>query len=295
MARVLKTGLAFLLLATCAASAAEDAYVAEIQKSRQESDAFMRSDRSPLRLVGRFQVAEGVATLGSDPASTILFPERAPRQIGRLTRRGREFRFEVSAGVPVTINGKPMNGAADVHVAKSPEPSDRVGVGDFLFAIRPVGEDFYLLLQDSKSTLLREFKGSTWFPVDTAYRVEAQFSPYEQKETTTVPFTSGDSQTFTAGGDVIFQLAGQTMRLKTFETSGGLFVMFRDQTSGKETYGGGRFLEAPTPQGGKTTLDFNKAYNPYCAFNPYAVCPVPPRENRLPVRIAAGETYQGHP
>jgi uncharacterized protein len=295
MARVSKTGLAFLLLATCAASAADDAYVAEIQKSRQESDAFMRSDRSPLRLLGRFQVAEGVATLGSDPASTILFPERAPRQIGKLTRRGGEFRIEVSAGVPVTINGKLITGVADLHVAKSPEPSDRVGTGDFLFAIRPVGEDFYLLLQDSRSALLRDFKGCTWFPIDTGFRIEAQFSPYEQKEKVLVPFTSGENQTFTAGGDVIFQLAGQTMRLKTFEAHGGLFVMFRDQTSGKETYGGGRFLEAPMPQGGRTTLDFNKAYNPYCAFNPYAVCPVPPRENRLPVRIEAGETYQGHP
>jgi len=295
MARVSKTSLAFLLLAAHAAYAADDAYVAEIQKSRQESDALMRSDKSPLRLVGRFQIAEGAATLGSDPASTIVFPERAPRQIGKLTRHGQEFRFEASAGVPVTINGKSETGVADLHVAKNPEPSDRVGTGDFLFAIRPIGEDFYLLLQDSNSALLREFKGSTWFPIDAAYRVEAQFSPYAQKETTMVPFTSGGTEPFTAAGDVVFHLGGQTLRLKTFESHGSLLVMFRDQTSGKETYGGGRFLEAPTPKDGKTTLDFNKAYNPYCAFNPYAVCPVPPRENRLPVRIVAGETYQAHP
>lgn len=283
------------MLATSAAYAADDGYVEEIQKSRQESDAFMRSDKSPLRLVGRFQVAEGVATLGSDPASTILFPERAPRLIGKLTRRGGEFRFEVAGGVSMAINGKPLDGAAGLHVAKSPAPSDRLSVGDFSFAIRPVGEDFYLLLQDSKSAFLRDFKGCTWFPIDPGFRIEAQFLPYEQKEKVPVAFTSGENQTFTAGGDVMFQVAGQMMRLKTFETSGGLLVMFRDQTSGKETYGGGRFLAAPAPQGGKTTLDFNKAYSPYCAFDPYAVCPVPPHENRLPVRIAAGETYQNHP
>lgn len=293
--RVSETGLAFLLLARGTVCAADDEYVAEIQKSRQESEAFMRSDKSPLRLVGRFQVAEGVATLGSDPASTIVFPERAPRQIGKLTRHGGEFRFDACAGIPVTINGSPITGGADLHVAKSPEPSDRVGTGDFLFAIRPVGQDFCLLLQDSKSALLREFKGSTWFAVDIAHRVEAQFSPYAQKERTMVPFTSGGSEPFIAAGDVVFQLAGQKLRLKTFESHGSLLVMFRDQTSGKETYGGGRFLEAPMPKDGKTTLDFNKAYNPYCAFNPYAVCPAPPRENRLPVRIAAGETYLNHP
>lgn len=293
--RLSTTDLFFFLALTGAAHAADDGYVAEIQKSRHESDAFMRSDKSPLRLVGRFQVAEGVTTLGSDPASTVVFPGRAPQQIGKITRHGREFRFEVSAGVPVTINTKPVTGVADLHVAKNPEPSDRVGTGDFLFAVRPIGEDFYLLLQDSNSALLREFKGSTWFPIDAAYRVEAQFSPYAQKETTMVPFTSGGTEPFTAAGDVIFELAGQTLRLKTFESHGSLLVMFRDQTSGKETYGGGRFLEAPAPQGGKTTLDFNRAYNPYCAFNPYAVCPVPPRENRLPVRITAGETYHSHP
>jgi len=293
--RASKTGFSFLLLATWVACAADDAYVAEIQKSRQESDAFMRSDKSPLRLVGRFQVAEGVSTLGSDPAATIVFPERAPRQIGKLTRHAREFRFETSPGVVVTINGKPITGAAELHVAKNPEPSDRVGTGDFLFAIRPIGEDFYLLLQDANSPFLRDFKGSTWFPIDAAYRAEAQFSPYPQKETTLVPFTSGGSEPYTARGDVVFQLGGRTLRLKTFESHGSLLVMFLDQTSGKETYGGGRFLGAPMPKDGKTILDFNKAYNPYCAFNPYAVCPIPPRENRLTVRIVAGERYVNHP
>lgn len=292
--RVSETGFGFLLLATLSACAADDAYVAEIQKSRRESDAFMRSDKSPLRLVGRFQVAENVSTPGSDPASTIVFPERAPRQIGKLTRQGRAFRFEASPGVEITINGNLINAAVELHVAKSPEPSDRVGTGDFLFAIRPIGEDFYLLLQDANSPFLREFKGSAWFPIDTAYRVEAQFTPYAQKETTLVPFTSGGSEPYTASGDVIFQLGGQTLRLKTFESHGTLLVMFRDQTSGKETYGGGRFLGAPLPKDGKTTLDFNRAYNPYCAFNPYAACPTPPRENRLPIRIAAGEKYVNH-
>lgn len=86
----------------------------------------------------------------------------------------------------------------------------------------------------------------------------------------------------------------QTLRLKAFVTGDQLFVMFRDQTSGKETYGGGRYINAKAPQEGKAVLDFNEAYNPYCAFSPYAACPIPPRRNHLPIRIVAGATYANH-
>ena len=87
---------------------------------------------------------------------------------------------------------------------------------------------------------------------------------------------------------------GQTFRLKAFATGDQLFVMFRDQTSGKETYGGGRYINAEAPKDGKVILDFNKAYNPYCAYSPYAACPTPPRQNHLAVRIEAGATYVNH-
>jgi uncharacterized protein (DUF1684 family) len=291
--RVSKPGLALLALAI-RATCADEAYLAEIQKWRQESDTFMRSEKSPLRLVGRFKLEEGVSTLGSDPASTAVFPERAPKQAGTITRHGGAFSFEAAAGIPAAINGQPVNRSTVLQVAKNPKPSDRMSVGDFTFAVRPAGDDFYLLLQDSQSAFLREFKGRTWFPIDPAYTIEAQFSPYEKEQEILVPYTTGSAEPFKASGDVIFQLMGQTLRLRVFVQGQNLFVMFRDQTSARETYGGGRYLEAAVPQNGKTVLDFNKAYNPYCAFSPYANCPIPPRQNRLPVPIAAGETYVNH-
>jgi uncharacterized protein (DUF1684 family) len=294
MSRVTKRCLALLVLVASVGCAADEAYLAEIQKWRQENDAFLRSDRSPLRLVGRFQVGEGTTTLGSDPASAIVFPDRAPRQLGTLTRHGGAFSFEAAQGTPATVNEQPLTGAASLKVAKPPAPSDRIGTGDFSFAIRPLGDDFYLLLQDSQSSFLREFKGSTWFPIDAAYRVDAQFSAYRQQEKVLVPYTGGSAEVFTASGDIVFQLGEQTFRLKAFVTGDQLFVMFRDQTSGKETYSGGRYMNAKAPQDGKVILDFNKAYNPYCAFSPYAACPIPPRQNHLPIRIAAGATYTNH-
>lgn len=292
--RVIVRSLALLVLAAGAVRAADQAYIAEIQKWRQENNEFLRSEKSPLRLVGRFQVAEGVSTLGSDPASTIVFPDRAPKQIGTLTRHDKTFTFEAAAGTSITVNGQPLSGSATLKVVKPPAPSDRIGTGDFLFAIRPLGEDYYLLLQDSQSSYLREFKGSTWFPIDAAYKVEAQFSAYSQQEKVQIPYTGGSAEVFTASGDLVFQLEGQTLRLKAFVTGDQLFVMFRDQTSGKETYGGGRYINAEAPKDGKVILDFNKAYNPYCAFSPYAACPIPPRQNHLPIPIAAGARYAGH-
>ena len=291
--RLSKPGLALVVLAVGMVGAA-DAYVAEIQKCRQQSDTFMRSEKSPLRLVGRFKVEEGASTLGSDPASTIVFPGRAPRQIGTVMRRGQAFSFEPATGTQVAINGQPVTRSTVLEVAKNPKPSDRISVADFTFAIRPSGGDFYVLLQDSQSVFLREFKGETWFPVDPAYRIEAQLSPYEKEQQVLVPYTAGSAEPFKVAADVIFQLMGQTLRLKVFVSGDHLFVMFRDGTSGKETYGGGRYMEAAAPQNGKTILDFNKAYNPYCAFSPYASCPIPPRQNRLPIPIAAGETYLNH-
>jgi len=151
------------------------------------------------------------------------------------------------------------------------------------------------MLTDAQSQFLKNFKGATWFPVNAAYRIEAQFQPAEVSGNVTMQRTDGSSMTFQAAGDLVFELAGQKLRLQAFILPGtkSLFVPFRDATSGKETYGGGRFLEADLPKGGRTILDFNKAYNPYCAYSPYAICPIVPRENRLSVAIRAGETLEG--
>jgi len=290
---LVNTAVHGLLLATAgAAFAADAAYIRQIEQDRRETDEFLRSERSPLRLVGRFRVKEGRSTLGSDPASAIGLPSRAPLHAGTIDRQGNQFYFEAAPGIAVGLNGKSALGTLKLQVAASPKPSDRVSFGDFTFAIRPIGGEFDLLLNDAQSPFLKEFTGTTWFPVDAAYRVEAQFQPYENSKTVMVPLTGGTAAPYTVSGEVVFQLAGRKLRLQALAAADGksLFIMFRDQTSGRETYGGGRFLDAETPRGGKTTLDFNKAYNPYCAYDPYAVCPIPPKENRLAVPIRAGET-----
>ena len=107
----------------------------------------------------------------------------------------------------------------------------------------------------------------------------------------------GQTEPSECPGYAEFQLGGKQLRLyPIFEEPGSkeLFYIFRDETSGKETYGAGRFLYSDLPKDGKVVLDFNKAYNPPCSFTPYATCPLPPPENRMTVRIEAGEKKYGH-
>ena len=287
-------GSRFLLVVAVTALAADSAYIRDVQEWRRQEDESMRSAKSPLLLVGRFKIGEGESTLGSAAGSIIGLPERAPQRVGTIIRHTRGLSLLVAAGTTLAVNEKPASGSIDLDTAASPAPSDRVSFGDFVFSIRPIGQDFYLLLIDKQSQLLRDFKGKTWFPIEPAYRVIAHLEPYAHPKTRDVADTTGSIRTYTSPGGLVFQLGGQTLRLEPLVVGEQLLVMFRDNTSGKETYGGGRFLDVEMPKAGQTVLDFNKAYNPYCAFNPYAACPVPQKENRLPVAVRAGETYSGH-
>jgi uncharacterized protein (DUF1684 family) len=283
---------ALCLLVISVGSAAEDTYRRDLEQDRRNTDEFLRSERSPLRLVGRFNVKEGNSTMGSDSACDLVLPPRAPSRLGTLQRQGDRFSFKPAAGVSVSLNGKPAASPFMLQVAPSPKPGDRMSSGDFTFAIRPVGDQFIALLNDAGSPFLKDFHGTTWFPVSRVYRLQAQFEPAPQKTSLVVQLTDGGSITYQVSGNLVFQLAGKTCRLQALSSSDAksLFVPFLDQTSGKETYGGGRFLEVPLPEGSKTTVDFNKAYNPYCAYNPNAICPVVPPHNRVPVPVRAGET-----
>jgi len=288
-----------LLLAILAASVAltaEDTYRAEIEKDRRDTDEMLRSTRSPLLLVGRFKVNEGSSSVGSDPNSAIVLPQKAPAHVGTLTRHGSIISFEPTPGVFISLNDKSISTSVVLHVAEPPNPTDRIGFGDFKFGVRPIDNEFALLLTDAQSPYLKNFTGTRWFAIDPAYRVIADFAPSAQPKTVLVPYTDGGEKTFTVSGDLTFQLAGQTLHLLALQStnSKGLFILFQDQTSGRETYGGGRFLEVDAPKEGKTILDFNKAGNPYCAYDPYAICPMPLKENRIAIPIRAGEKQSSH-
>jgi uncharacterized protein len=152
-------------------------------------------------------------------------------------------------------------------------------------------------VRDKNNPLRKAFTGTKWFPVSAAYRVEGTFTPYEKPKVIEVPNILGDIDRMPIPGIVTFTLNGQEHKLEPVAEPGDpqFWFIFRDLTSQKETYPAARFLYASAPVNGRMILDFNKAQNPPCAYNPYTTCPLPAEQNRLRTRIEAGEKrYDGH-
>lgn len=293
MLHALRRGWPALLLLAGLSSAAVDSYLAEIDKWRQDFDVDIRS-AGWLTGIGRFEVPEGVSTLGSGRTSSMrLAPLHARKALGEVTRHANSFRFAPAAGIRATIDGHPIGRTTTLSLKSG---SGKVRIGSLEFRIRELGDAYYLMIDDLDSPAITAFKGNSWFAVDESYRVPATFIAYEQPQKVRIPMTHIEwRQPMKSTGDVVFTLGGHRVRLKSFIDDDELFIMYTDQTNGKETYGGGRFLHAPLPKDGATVLDFNKSFNPYCSLNEYVMCPIPPAENRLEFRVAAGETFSAHP
>jgi uncharacterized protein (DUF1684 family) len=210
----------------------------------------------------------------------------APAHAGAFTFGNNTTTFQAEPGVEVFQKGKKVQAAR----LEPGTASDALTIGRLSMWLHKSGERFAIRLRDPEHTLRKTFSGLGWFPVDTAYRVQARFEPYDSPKSVPMLNILGDLEQFTSPGRVVFELQGETIDLEpVVSEENDLFFVFRDGTSGKETYGAARFLHADMPQAGQVILDFNKAYNPPCAFNPFTTCPLPPRENRLALRIEAGE------
>jgi uncharacterized protein (DUF1684 family) len=154
------------------------------------------------------------------------------------------------------------------------------------------GDRVGVRVKDSRSPVRTDFKGLDYFPLDPAWRMTGTFVPYDAPKKVPIPTVLGTTETMEAPGLVKLTIDGKELTLEPViedPTDPKLWFIFKDGTSAKETYGGGRFLYADMPKDGKVVVDFNQAYNPPCAFTPYATCPLPPKQNWLPIRVEAGE------
>lgn len=274
-----------------------DTFTRELQEWRERRDARLRSPDGWLTLIGLDWLKEGDNAVGSAPDAVVRLPEdRAPAKAGRLTLAGGQVTLTAERGVALTVDGKPLAGPtalrSDEHAA---EPSV-VALGSVSFFVISRNGRLAVRVKDSESPTRLGFKGVESFPADPSWRVIAKFEPYPEGKTLQVPTILGTVDTMKEPGAVVFEHGGQTYRLDTVLEEGetDLFLVFGDLTNRHETYGGGRFLYAKPPgPDGTVMLDFNRAYNPPCVFTPYATCPLPPANNKLPVRIEAGEKMYG--
>jgi uncharacterized protein (DUF1684 family) len=269
--------IAWPLLAGVALFAAT-AFQTGIAEWRSQREARLKADDGWLTVAGLFWLHEGGNTFGKDPANNIELPD-GPAKAGV---------FELHDGkVTVTMEGASRELWADsLDVAK---------VGRLSLFVIKRSDQYGIRLKDPESQYRREFHGIESYPPKEEYKVTAQWVAAPLK----IPILNiiGQNESMDSPGYAVFRLQGAEYRLRPVleePDAKELFYIFRDQTSAKETYGAGRFLYSAMPADGRVVLDFNKAYNPPCAFTPYATCPLPPPENRLAVRIEAGEKKYGH-
>ena len=285
--------LACLGLGCGAAVAADDT---DTQKWREQRETRLKADGGWLTVAGLFWLEPGENRFGTDPSNAIVLPAgSAPARAGVFVFDQGTTTLRAEPGVPITVAGKPVT----TQVMKpdaSGEP-DVAALGALTMQVIKRGERYAIRMKDKNSAMRRDFTGLRWFPIADSYKVTATWVPYDPPKEIAVPTILGTTEKMPCPGAAMFDIGGQQVRLEPVleePDAKELFYIFRDGTSGKETYGAGRFLYSDLPVDGKVVLDFNRAYNPPCAFTPYATCPLPPEQNRLSVRIEAGELAYGH-
>jgi uncharacterized protein (DUF1684 family) len=257
----------------------------ETWRAKHEADYM----REYVPLSGLFFLEKGWNAAGSAPSNRIVLSERVPASVGRFAYDGERVTFEPKAGAGVLLNGSPVTSGAQLRSDGS-DPYDRLSVGGVTFWVHESGGRRAIRVSDPNGAPAREFAGFRWFPIDERFRVTARFIKDPVPRPITMVNLSGDDQEYVSEGIVEFELNGETVRMRPMTTRPDrLYFVFRDATSGHETYEAARFLYADLAADGTAVLDFNEAYNPPCAFNPFTTCPLPLPENRLKVRIPAGE------
>jgi uncharacterized protein (DUF1684 family) len=270
------------------ADVVEEGSIRSLEEWRASMDASIRKENNWLALAGLFWLRQGDNSFGSAQSNDIVLPPPCPPHAGSFLLEDRTVRLQVANRELFRIEGRvAADGALEADVSDDPT---RLSLGPLSMVMIQRDRRVGLRLWDNSRRIRETYPGRTWFPGDLAWRLDAAFKPYDPPRPISVLSVLGDPTDEAAVGRVEFTLRGQPCRLEALQTeSGGLWLIFGDATNGSETYPSGRFLVCPAPDGGRAVVDFNRAYNPPCAFTRFATCPLPPPENVLELRIEAGE------
>jgi uncharacterized protein len=290
-----------MAIASCGAGKSQDPAAMDVEAAIRESEAWRAKHEADYRrewvtIAGLHFLERGSHSAGSAPSNDIVLPASAPPVLGRFILDNDVVRFEPQPASLVLLDGQVVRAPVDLADDGKERPDELV-VGDIRLVVHRSGDRKSLRVWDPGGELARGFLGFQWFPIQMDYRVTGRFIRDPTPREMHVVNTFGDLDTFKTEGVVEFKLQGQTLRLRPFTTRPKRFYfVFRDASAGLETYEAARFLYSDLRDDGTTVLDFNQAYNPPCAFNPFTTCPIPVPENRLGVKILAGErAYPDHP
>ena len=259
-----------------------------LKERREREERFKNSERGWLGLVGLHWLRDGENRIGSTPDNDIILPADVPGHIGVVLYNNGVATFRAARGVPVYSNGKQFT--LKTLVADIQEEPDFLQIGDLTLVLLDRAGRHLIRVWDRNSQLRKNFTGFNQYAVNPDYCIEARYTDYDIPRLVSIRDVLEIYHETPIQGYVTFKLQGKEYRLEAQVDEDDLMRLdFKDATNGDTTYVGGRFLVAEMPKDGKVVVDFNRAYNPPCAYTDFATCPLPPAENRLPIRVEAGE------
>lgn len=282
-----------------AQAAADPAYVQSMQKWRDTRESGLRNDNGWLTLAGRFQMKPGVNTFGTGANNDIVLPPElkgvGPDRIGAFVvdATGKKVTLKLEKGVWMTAEGKAFSG--ERAMGTGADKRDWIALGRMTMHIIEREGRYILRLANNESKVRESFPGRVWYGVDEKFKVDAKFVAYPAGRKIPIVNVIDEVSDVPCPGYVEFKLNGVTHKMDVVgDDDDGLFFVMRDGTAGDTTYRPSRFLYVDKkPKADENfVLDFNKAYNPPCAFSEFTTCPLPPEQNILKTRIEAGEKYR---
>ena len=279
-----------LVFTTATQAQVQTDYAKEIEKWRAEREGKLKSETGWLTVAGLFWLKEGINTVGAGENFDVRLTDNFKQgKLGEIEFKNGTAVLKLVEGIEAQSDGKNITAPVNLVSDEKGKPTE-IRTGTQTLTLIKREERSGIRLRDSNSEARRNFKGLHWYPVDENYKVTARLEPWREPKEISVPNVLGGNFKMKSPGVLKFTVKGKEGSLHpVLEEDGTLFLIFGDASNRNETYKSGRFLYADKPVNGEVTLDFNKAENPPCAFTPYTTCPLPPKQNILPVRIEAGE------
>ncbi len=266
-------------------------YERSIEEWRAQMDADIRSENGLLAQAGLFWLNDGVNTLGSSPDCEIRLPKRVPLLLGAIELKGAAVTLTVDIGQSVDVDEVAVRTSTRLRTDQEP-PASSITFKGLRMVVVGQGNRLALRLWDNQQA--RDLPPRAWFPIDGKYRIQGSYTPYPAPARIELPNAFGRIESGYVQGYVTFRLGGRSHNLDAAERDDGrLHLQFADLTNGGKTYPGGRYLHTePVLEDGHVFLDFNRAFNPPCAFKDKEPCTLAPGSNHLKVAIEAGELYR---
>ena len=286
--------VSFVLVAGVGAQTNTVAYQKEINEWDAHRVAELKADDGWLNLVGLFWLDEGKNTFGSGDKNVVVFPAGSiDESAGYFQRAGNTVKLVAETSTPVLVGGKPVKEAVIFNTDMRNIPE--VSFGSLRWSVIMRGDKIGIRVRDLKSPVPAAFKGIERFPANMALIIPAKLHAPETPGSIAITNKIGQTTQQNTPGKLVFNINKRQYSLDALDDGDSLLIVFGDATNGKTTYPSGRFITVRKPGAdGLTVIDFNKAYNPPCAFTDFATCPLPPSQNILPLAIKAGEKKYGH-